>query len=413
MAEEQTEEKAWKSSFTEDGVTYAASLFWQPLLNEDAPMPEIKDASENILEGADLYVVRKGKSSQFGLAASTQGFSRGLPSAAIALISSLGNVTSFLGVFKVDTGWWYICFRNDVILSDGDTLFVNESDAKDQFVSMLAVPDWDVLFAPEEWQIDDTKPADLSLLKKGLHVKLEKIVTSSDTMMLAVIIACFAVIAWFGYSTVRDMFFQKPPEPVITPIQQEAPKPLPPEPKPWENVDNPVDVLRNCYLATQKVVELVSPGWILEGVTCDAKTGLVTSWRRQLGRLSVMEQALDVSGVNFSSRVISEDGETVMVTLPIGNVSTLNSPPEYTPFDLNNTINDLNQALSIKISLEQKSWVSPRGTTYNLAVFKLSAPTGPLEWVDLLTRFSGLSVKTVTYDKNAGIWNYEGEIYEL
>jgi hypothetical protein len=126
-----------------------------------------------------------------------------------------------------------------------------------------------------------------------------------------------------------------------------------------------------------------------------------------------MEQALDVSGVNFSSRVISEDGETVMVTLPIGNVSTLNSPPEYTPFDLNNTINDLNQALSIKISLEQKSWVSPRGTTYNLAAFKLSAPTGPLEWVDLLTRFSGLSVKTVTYDKNAGIWNYEGEIYEL
>ena len=104
MAENQTEEKAWKSSFTEGGRTYAASLFWQPLLNEDNPLPEVKEAAENVLEGADLYVVRKGKSPQFGLAASTQGFSRGLPSAAIALISGLGNVTSFLGVFKVDTG---------------------------------------------------------------------------------------------------------------------------------------------------------------------------------------------------------------------------------------------------------------------------------------------------------------------
>ena len=120
MADDLEGEKAWKSSFNEGGVTYAASLFWQPLINEDSPLPEVKEAAENILEGADLYVVRKGKSSQFGLAASSQGFVRGTPSAAVSLVTALGNVTSFLGVFKVDTGWWYICFRNDVILSDGD-----------------------------------------------------------------------------------------------------------------------------------------------------------------------------------------------------------------------------------------------------------------------------------------------------
>ena len=151
MADDLIEEKAWKSSFTEGDTTYAASLFWQPLINEDSPLPEVKEAAENILEGADLYAVRKGKSSQFGLAASSQGFVNGMPSAAISLVTALGNVTSFLGVFKVDTGWWYICFRNDVILSDGDTLFVNEKDAKDQFISMLAVPDWDVLYAPQDW----------------------------------------------------------------------------------------------------------------------------------------------------------------------------------------------------------------------------------------------------------------------
>lgn len=95
MADDLEEEKAWKSSFSVGGVTYAASLFWQPLINDDSPLPEVKEAAENILEGADLYAVRKGKSSQFGLAASSQGFTHGMPSAAIALVSALGNVTSF------------------------------------------------------------------------------------------------------------------------------------------------------------------------------------------------------------------------------------------------------------------------------------------------------------------------------
>jgi len=411
--ETQTEEKAWKSTFTAGNTTYAASLFWQPLMNEDKPLPEVKEAAENILEGADLYIVRKGKSPQFGLAASSQGFTKGLPSAAVALISGLGNVTSFLGVFKVDTGWWYICFRNDVILSDGDTLFISERDAKNQFISMLAVPDWDAVFAPAEWGIEDTRADELNpILEKGLQVKLDKIDASNDAIMLAVIAVCFAIILWFAYSTLKDMFFSAPEVPVIAPIEQTVEEELPPEPKPWEELANPVDVMRNCYLATQKVVELVAPGWHLEGVTCN-KSGLVTSWRREIGRLTFMEQALDVSGVNFSSRVLSQDGNTMMASLPVEAPQMLNSPPEYTRDELINIINDINQALDINISLSPKTWTSPRGATYNLMDFSISSNNDPLIWIDLLMKFSGLTINTITYDINSANWTFKGEIYEL
>ena len=414
MDEMQTEEKAWKSTFTEGGTTYAASLFWQPLLNEDKPLPEVKEAAENILEGADLYLVRKGKSPQFGLAASSQGFTKGLPSAAVALISGLGNITSILGVFIVDTGWWYVCFRNDVILSDGDTLFISERDAKNQFISMLAVPDWDAIFAPQEWAIEDTKEADLpTLLGKGLQIKLDKIDASNDAIMLAVIVVCFAIILWFAYSTLKDLFFSKPEPPVVQPIEQvEQEEELPPEPKPWENLNNPIDVMRNCYLATQKVVELVAPGWHLEGVTCNA-SGLVTSWRREIGRLTFIEQALDVSGVNFSSRVLSRDGNTLMASLPVDQPQTQNSPPEYTEDELINTINDINQALDINIMLSPKQWVSPRGTKYQLMDFTISSNNDPLTWIQLLMKFSGLTINTITYDINSANWTFKGEIYEL
>ena len=413
MVEAQTDARAWKSSFTEGGISYAASLFWQPLINEARPLPEIKEAAETVLEGADLYVTRKGKSFQFGLAASSQGFTRGMPSAAIALITSLGNVSSFLGVFKVDTGWWYVCFRNDVILSDGDTLFVEERDAKNQFISMLAVPDWDAIYAPEEWAIEDTQSQPLGpLLERGLQIKLEKINATNDTVMLAVIIACFAVILWFGYSTLKDLFFSAPEAPVIAPVEQVEPE-LPPEPNPWENLNNPVDVMKNCYLATQKVVQIVTPGWKIEGITCNPDTGLVTSWKRELGRLTWIEQALDVSEVEFSSRVLSKDGNTVMVTMPVKKPSTFNSPPEFNENDLINTINDINQTLDISILIQPKTWVSPRGTKFRMMEFNITSNNDPLTWIELLMKFSGLTVKVITYDINSGSWTYKGEIYEL
>ncbi|MBQ7633198.1 MAG: type 4b pilus protein PilO2 [Alphaproteobacteria bacterium] len=421
MDDTQTEEKAWKATFNCGGTTYAASLFWQPLLNEDKPLPEVKEAAENIMEGADLYVTRKGKSAQFGLAASSQGFTKGLPSAAIALISGLGNVTSFLGVFKVDTGWWYICYRNDVILSDGDTLFISERDAKNQFISMLAVPDWDAIFAPAEWAIEETKSAEIEpLLNRGLQVKLDKIDASNDTIMLAVIVVCFAIILWFAYSTLKDLFFSAPSAPIIAPIEQAEQAELPPEPKPWEDLNNPVDVMRSCYAGVQKVVQVVTPGWVLGQIACNPNSGIVTSWTRVHGRLTWIEQALDVSGVEFTSRALGKDGNEIIVTTPIEKPKTFNSPPEYTEDDLINTINDINQALDLQqfnsqIMLNPISWVSPRGTKYQLLEFTITSNNDPLEWIGLLMKFSGLSIKSIIYNihSNDAKWTYKGEIYEL
>ena len=68
----QAEERNWGSTFTAGGSTYAASLFWQPLRNSDDPYTEITDASENILEGADLFALRRGKIPQYGLCISSQ-----------------------------------------------------------------------------------------------------------------------------------------------------------------------------------------------------------------------------------------------------------------------------------------------------------------------------------------------------
>ena len=109
--------------------------------------------------------------------------------AAVALATALSDRSSLVAVFKVENGWWYVCIRNDIILSDGDMLFLNEEDARNQFESMLAVPDWGRRIAPPEWGYEDTEYPDLEkILARGGKAKLKKIKALRGTKLVMVVV---------------------------------------------------------------------------------------------------------------------------------------------------------------------------------------------------------------------------------
>lgn len=412
---ERDETKAWGISFDVGGVTYAASLFWQPLQNRDDPFVEIIEASENVLEGADLFCLKPGKSPQFGLCVSYQGYKKKMPAAAVSVSTALSDRSSFLAVFKVSNGWWYVCARNDIILSDGDMLFLNEEDAKEQFMSMLAVPDWGRKIAPEEWGLDDIENISLeSLLEKGADAKLQKIRALRGPKLFAVVAAIGVAAIWLVSTLINSVFLAPPKKPIVTPvpIRQIEKAPPPPEPKPWENLQDPQAVLIGCLKATQDVVGIVTPGWKIEGITC-TPTGLVTSWKREMGRITWIDKALNKSGVTFSSRSIAANGNSVIVSVPITGVKTFNSPPEMNGVDLVNTLNDLFQGLQMPISMNTETWTSPQKNVYRSVKFSFTSNHDPKQWLDLLMKFSGLKINTIKYDINSHNWYYEGAIYVL
>lgn len=59
--------RTWGTKIVVDGVSYATSLFWQPLQNQEDPYAEVGEASEGVLEGADLFCIKPGKAPQFGI----------------------------------------------------------------------------------------------------------------------------------------------------------------------------------------------------------------------------------------------------------------------------------------------------------------------------------------------------------
>ena len=407
--------RTWATQVTVDGLTYATSLFWQPLQNTEDPVAEVSEAAEGIMEGADLFCIKQGKAPQFGICASQQGYKSGANVGAIPVATALGGQSSFVAVFKVQEGWWYICVRNDIILSDGDMVFLKEEDAKNQFMSMLAVPDWGKKIAPKEWEIEGTEDIDVtSLINKGNRAKLQKIKALRGTKLFMVI-GVSAVVGIWLLSTIIDSIFLAPPKkPMIAPIKPKVVKPIEkiPEIKPWEKVKDPSQVMTKCYDYIAAISQIMPPGWKIGDITCNAGSAS-TSWTREIGRIAWIDEALDKSGIKFGAKAVSDDGNSVNVSVPLDQVATVASRPTYNSVQLKMTLNDLFQSINQPVALSDSSFTSAQSNIYRSVKFKFSSVNNPVVWRDLLTNFSGLEITMIKYTKDGNKWDYEGAIYVL
>lgn len=405
--------RTWGSSIYVDGIEYATSLFWQSLQNQENPQPEVIESSQGVLEGADLFCIKKGKTPQFGICVSSDGYKQSEYVGAVTIATALADQPSFVAVFKVNNGWWYVCVRDDVILANGDMLYLSEEDAKKQFMSMLMVPDWRLKIAPPEWGIDDTLYPDIAdLMQRGNRVKLQKINTKGKTFYM--IAGAVAFVALFVVYKLFMLLFEAPPAPVVVPIQPKMIKQqeIPPEPKPWENLPVQAVFLQRCYSNTLDLMRIMPPGWKIGGIDCNL-SGTSTSWSREIGRISIIDQALTASGISFSARSISGDGNTAMAAISLGAIDTEASEPTKNMVDLKNNLNDFFQSIGQAVSLTDYTYTSPQQNVYKSVKFKFSSGYNPRIWSGLLTKFSGLEMNSIKYNPETGVWDYEGAIYAL
>ena len=413
--EQSSIKRTWGTSISVDGTVYATSLFWQPLQNTSDPFQEVEEASAGVLEGADLFCIKGGKAPQFGICVSHEGYKNGETVGAVALSTALSDIGSYVAVFKTNEGWWYICVRNDIILSDGDMLFLSEEEAKSQFMSMLAVPDWGKKIAPAEWGIEETEEMDLGdLLMRGARSRLQKIKALRGTKLFMVIAISAVVGLWLLSSLIDTIFLTPTVRPVIVPVKPKVVQKAEPvvEIKPWEKVPNAKTVMENCYTGIVNLNNLLPPGWTVSDIVC-TNGSAATSWTRNVGRISWAKKALDDSGLSFSGYSFASDGNSLSATLSLPKAEEQLNPPQKTLVDLQNELNDTFQSIGVKISFSPGSAKSSTGMIYRTLQFSLDSDYDPQTWVELLTKYSGLEVKLITYSPQNKTWHYEGTIYVL
>lgn len=423
---ERPKEQSVGTMIVVDGVEYATNLFWQPLQNKEDPFMEVEEASQGILEGADLFCIKPGKAPQFGICVSSEGYKKGEEAAAVPLATALSDRSSFIAVFKVSNGWWYTCIRNDIILSDGDMLFTNEEDARSQFESMLAVPDWGRKIAPPEWAIEETEYPDLSrLMQRGAKAKLQKIKALRGTKLLLVIGISALVGMWLLFNIFTEIFLAPPKRPVTVPV---PPKVMPkieqiPEIKPWEHLVDPQQVMTECENSVIRLIGIRPPGWKIGLIQC-SQSSASTDWTREVGRISWIKKALDDSGINLGGKVFSDDGNKVVASLPFAKTQDINSAPRQSDAEMKNTLNELFQSIGQKVSVSSGTLTTSQKLTnqpnaqpvkrvYRFVNFRFTSTYNPKIWRDLLTKFSGLEIKNIKYAPETKVWDYEGVIYVL
>ena len=189
--EEPVEEQKPKSIVKIGRTTYALELFWQPLQDVDDPIPEIRETIESD-SGTNLYTIHYGKAPLYGVARPEKGHKAGQVTAAVAVLDALSEKSSFVAVFKIEQGWWFVVARNDLILPEEDVIYKTEQEAKDAFYSMMTVPDWGYKIAPNSWHIDGAEEMELEgLLKRGTQARLVSLSAIRGTKVLLTIALLF------------------------------------------------------------------------------------------------------------------------------------------------------------------------------------------------------------------------------
>jgi hypothetical protein len=371
------------------------------------------------MEGADLFCIKGGRTPQFGICVSQEGFKSGQYVAAVSLVGAMDNLSSFIGVFKVPEGWWYVCVRNDIILSDGDILFLNEEEAKNQFLSMLVVPDWGMKIAPSSWEIEETKEISIEeSIQRGPHVKLKKIKGLRGTKLLLIVVLSIVVGGWLVSSLIDKLLFTPVKKPVVVPIRPKVMAPVEevkPIPKPWESLVNPQLFVENCFHNIKKIRSLEPPGWQIGSIVCNGKS-VSTSWTREVGFLSIAQQTIEKSDIKLSSHWFNETGTMLSASIALPEIPTVESEPKYNTVELRNVINNEFQSINLPISLSNSSFEVVNGNnrqTFRQVKFQFNSPHDPVRWLGLLIKYSGIEFNLITYSPKDNNWHYEGVIYVL
>lgn len=409
------------------GKTYAVGLFWQPVQNEKDYLKEVKVAVQTVVVGANLYCLKKGTASQYGLGFTSSGQKVGMPAGASGIANALRDKSSAVCVFKVNEGWWFVTIRNNLILAEEDTVYVDENDAREAFNSMLSIPDWGYKIAPSEWGIEDTKEISaIELLSKSQTVDLKSIKENNFKTIL--IFVALAGLGWYYYHNeqvkkeeMERIERERRMAAARKKMQEEAPPP-PPPPAPYESLTDITDMAKKCTILIVNSTATV-PGWDLRESVCIEKN-MKSTWKRGYGTAGWIFEAQRYGNLPQEMILSAENSayNAVTGTIDIPAIKHFNQMPTLTKEEIQKKLNDIFQSLKLstfKLNNGKTTVKDPNNPSYikdypyTSFSFTDAAYRLPLDWVKLLGEINSIEFTSIKWDNTNRRWTYDGRIYEL
>lgn len=407
---------------------YAVGLYW-----ENSPSSRVvaaaKEAASQPGQQADFFAIRAGQKDgrvpQFGLGQAASGHRGSMPAFAGCLANQQPG--SWVGAFRLREGTVVTVVRDDLIVPDGDQLFIDENEARERVLQEISFGGLQRIFAPESWAIpgSDNMPITL-LIDERQDVKLQHVTTPKSVWITAasVVVVILLGLGFGLYKQNQEAKRAALEAEKMSALQRakaaasqaglsgpKQPEYPPPERK-WESKPNPLSLVESCRSGLVSVIA-AQAGWRMTQLRCDGASITVT-WIRDKGFSSPPKDWV----VNSTAA-----GATSSVSLPKlsprGPENLLN-PDEVTRRYLVQNwpgpIARLPEDPPPAPPPDYKGPWNPPPPPWVKRSFTLTVPDLPSSLPSYFHELPGAVISSMTYKPNAnsvgGSWVIEGIIYE-
>jgi len=418
-------------------VAYAVGLFWQTAEDAKSVRKEAQEAAKQELSPPEFFVMREGAVPQWAIGWAAQGHRSKMPAAAACLAEALAG--NWIGVFRVDSRWWFVMSRREAIMPDGDVIFDDQDDCRVRFESEILRGGWDRIFAPDGWGSNVDSTALEELLNGNVEPRLSHLqgVMSRLPMSAKIMIAAgvLAVVA-AGYvgKTVMDGVAERKrveeearQQEMLRRLEQERAlaemernrlenqKPIDMVDRVWERRPLPELVMKACDDVLRQIMVDV-PSWSLTGMSC-ADAGAAAVWRRDDGgTIAGARYILDRMG-----GAVDADGNVAQLTKGYASLEPRVSQKAWKIADIQLRVRQMFQEMQLGAGLNveprtgmppDEDPLNPRPRPPSSLVITYSSPLPPTAWAEIWSKFPGFVFEAAAFNIGGTQWSYQGRIYE-
>ena len=406
---------------------YAVGLLWQPVRAGVVVRNYARTLARTIDKKLNLFTEYR---SMVGLGASRMGVRVGMPVAAAAVMERFAEYTSFLAMFRVNSGFYLVAARNGVILAD--KVFETEKDARAEYVKLSEIPDWGAFFAPGAWGMPKAAERDISEILSGFNRTTMHSISHFGVNLFSLMLFGLFVLGMLVLfrEPIVQMLMPRPKLNQVNPelvaeykkqleeknkqldVQFEIEKPIPPEPivMPYELLPNPVARAELCYRATGFVMQIVA-GWNQVYAECDEEY-VATEFVRKSGTLGEFYEIVARIMPGAFVQEVNEDVVRVRAKLP--ELPTVASVDERDVDTIVRDVTTLFQSIDMDLQTQIVTDTLTNGVdvaNVNLVEVGVKTKLIPTQFMEIFSDFGGVYMMRTRWDVRSLTWNYEVIIY--
>ena len=406
---------------------YAVGLLWQPVRAGVVVRNYARTLARAIDKKLNLFTEYR---SMVGLASRRLGARVGMSVAAAAVMERFAEYTSFLAVFRVNSGFYLVAARNGIILAD--KVFETEKDARAEYVKLSEIPDWGAFFAPGAWGMPKAAERDIGELLNGYNKTTMHSISHFGVNMFSValfVVFVLGMLVLFREPIVqvlmpRPKLNQVNPELVAEykkqleeknkqlDVQFEIEKPQPPEPivMPYELLPDAAARADLCYRAIAFVMQPVI-GWNQTYAECGEEY-VTTEFVRNFGTLNEFYTIVADLMPGAFVQEVNEDVVRVQARLPQLNI--VSSVDERDVDSVVRDVTTLFQEIDMDLQTQIVTDTLTNGVdvaNVNLVEVGVKSKLIPMQFMKIFEDFGGTYMIRARWDVRSLTWNYEVIIY--